>query len=273
MGNCNSTITLTTDFGSSEGYVGAMKGMMLGINSDLVLIDITHEVKAFDVAAAAFVLRQVIQYFSTGTVHLVVVDPGVGSARRAVALRHNDQFFVGPDNGLFTLLLETDTPDQMVELKAPSDSSLSATFHGRDLFAPAAARLASGTPLEELGTSIAKLKQLQWALPIDDDEGIRGWIVYIDHFGNCITNISRALFEKRQTGRTTKGYAGSGIIRGIHKTYNDVPVSEPLMLFGSSDVLEIAVNQGSAADLLHIQRGTPVNIVFGDLPDSASVRE
>lgn len=246
---------------------------MHGINPDLLLIDITHEVKAFDVAAAAFVLRQVIQYYSAGTVHLVVIDPGVGSARRAVALRHNEQYFVGPDNGLFTLLLETDTPDQMVELKAPSDCAVSATFHGRDLFAPAAARLASGTPIEELGTPFAKLKHLQWALPIDDEEGIRGWIVYIDHFGNCITNISRTLFEKRQMGRKTKGYAGSGIIRGIHKTYNDVPVSEPLMLFGSSDLLEIAVNQGNAADLLHIQRGTPVNIVFGDLPDGASMRK
>ena len=270
MGSCSSTITLTTDFGNSDGYVGAMKGMMLGINSDLLLIDITHEVKAFDIAAAAFVLRQVIRFFSAGTIHLVVVDPGVGTARRAVALRHNDQFFVGPDNGLFTLLLETDTPDQLVELKAPNDGPLSSTFHGRDLFAPSAARLASGVPLEELGTPFAKLKHLQWALPIDDEEGIRGWIVYIDHFGNCITNISRALFEKRQTGRKTKGYAGSGIIRGINNTYNDVPVSEPLMLFGSSDLLEIAINQGSAADLLHIQRGTPVNIVFGDLLDSAS---
>ena len=161
----------------------------------------------------------------------------------------------------------------MVELKALNDSALSATFHGRDLFAPSAARLASGTPLEELGTPFAKLKHLQWALPIDDEEGIRGWIVYIDRFGNCITNISRALFEKRQTGRKTKGYVGSGIIRGIHETYSDVPVSEPLMLFGSSDLLEIAINQGNAADLLHIQRGTPVNIVFGDLLDSASTRE
>ena len=273
MGNRNSTITLTTDFGNSDGYVGAMKGMMLGINPNLLLIDVTHQVRAFDVAAAAFVLRQVIKYFRAGTVHLVVVDPGVGSTRRAVALRHNDQYFVGPDNGLFPLLLDTDIPDQVVELNAPKDITLSTTFHGRDLFAPVAARLASGAPLEELGTPLAKLKRLQWALPIDDEEGIRGWIVYIDHFGNCITNISRALFEKRHTGRKTKGYAGSGIIRGIHKTYSNVPVSEPLMLFGSSDLLEIAVNQGSAADLLHIQRGTPVNLVFGDLLDSTSTRE
>ncbi|MCY4672783.1 MAG: SAM-dependent chlorinase/fluorinase [Bacteroidetes bacterium] len=270
MSNRNSTITLTTDFGNSEGYVGAMKGTMLSINPDLLLIDITHEVNAFDVAAAAFVLRQITKYFSAGTVHLVVVDPGVGSARRAVALRHSDQYFVGPDNGLFTLLLETETPDQMVELKAPDDSTLSATFHGRDLFSPAAARLASGTPLEELGTPFAKLKHLQWALPIDDEEGIRGWVVYIDHFGNCITNISRSLFEKRRTGRKIKGYAGSGIIRGIHNTYSDVPVNEPLMLFGSSDLLEIAVNQGSAAELLYVQRGAPVNIVFGNPLDSSS---
>ncbi len=256
-------VTLTTDFGTREGYVGAMKGIMLRINPNLTLIDITHEVQVFDVMAAAFVMQQSLQYFQSGTVHLIVVDPGVGSARRAIALKHNDHYFVGPDNGLFALLLETETPDQMVELKVSKNQSISSTFHGRDLFAPAAARLASGIPLEDLGSPASHLEPLHWALPIDDNEGIQGWVVYVDHFGNCITNISRTLFEKRSIGREVTGYVGSGIIRKVHQTYSNVSVGETLMLFGSTNLLEVAVNQGSAANLLHIQRGTPINIVFG----------
>ena len=263
MDHNNPIITLTTDFGNREGYVGAMKGVMLGINPNLTFIDISHEVQAFDVMAAAFILQQALQYFQPETIHLVVVDPGVGSHRRAVALRHNNHYFIGPDNGLFSLLLETETPEQMVELETGKDGTMSTTFHGRDLFAPAAAKLASGVQLEQLGSPIIQLKPLHWALPIDDHEGIRGWVVYIDHFGNCITNISRELFEKRSKGRKSTGYVGSGIIRNIHDTYSDVPLGETLMLFGSSNLLEVATNQGNAASLLHIQRGTPVNIVFG----------
>ena len=258
----NSIITLTTDFGNREGYAGAMKGRMLSINPRLILVDITHNVESFDVMAAAFILQQSLKYFPPETVHLVVVDPGVGSSRRAVALQHHSHYFVGPDNGLFTLLLETETPDQMVELKMDLPHPLSTTFHGRDLFAPAAAKLASGASLEELGTPAKRLKPLHWALPIDDKEGIQGWIVYIDRFGNCITNISRSLFEKHSEGRKITGYAGSGIIQGMYRTYSDVPIGETLMLFGSSNLLEVATNQGSAAALLQIQRGTPINIVF-----------
>ena len=255
-------VTLTTDFGTREGYVGAMKGMMLGINPNLTLVDITHEVQGFDVMAATFVMQQSLQYFHSGAVHLVVVDPGVGSERRAVVLRHNDHYFVDPNNGLFALLLETETPDQVVELKVDKDQLLSSTFHGRYLFAPAAARLASGVPPEDLGSPASHLELLHWALPMDDEEGIRGWVVYVDHFGNCITNISRTLFARHSVGRDVTGYVGSGIIRNIHHTYSDVPVGETLMLFGSSNLLEVAVNQGNAATLLHIQRGTPINIVF-----------
>lgn len=256
-------VTLTTDFGNREGYAAAMKGKMLSINPKLTLVDITHEVENFDIMAAAFILQQSLKHFPPETVHLVVVDPGVGSSRRAVALRHHDHYYAGPDNGLFTLLLETETPDQMVELTPDPSHPLSDTFHGRDLFAPTAAKLAGGASLEELGTPAKRLKPLHWALPIDDKEGIQGWIVYIDHFGNCITNISRALFDQRSEGRKVTGYAGSGIIQGIYRTYSDVPVGETLMLFGSSNLLEVATNQGSAAALLQIQRGTPVNVVFG----------
>ncbi len=263
MERMNPIITLTTDFGISEGYVGAMKGVMLSENPNLTLIDITHEIQAYDVMAAAFVLKQSLQYFTAGTVHLVVVDPGVGSQRRGIAIAHDDHYFVGPDNGLFSLFFEPETPKQIVELEPDPNYPLSSTFHGRDLFAPAAAKLASGVPLDQLGSPISRLKPLHWALPIDNEEMIQGWVMYIDHFGNCITNISRALCDNRLEGRQVTGYVGSGIIRDIHTTYSDVSVGDTLMLFGSSDLLEVATNQGDAATLLHIQKGTPINLVFG----------
>ncbi len=256
-------ITLTTDFGLSEGYVGAMKGVILSKNPTITLVDITHEIQAYDVMAAAFVLKQSLEYFREGTVHLVVVDPGVGSQRRGIAIAHHGHYFVGPDNGLFSLFFEPETPQQIVELEPDPNYPLSTTFHGRDLFAPAAAKLACGVPLHQLGPSVSKLKPLHWALPIDNEEMIQGWVMYIDHFGNCITNISRALLDHRLEGRKVTGYVGSGIIRSIHTTYSDVSVGETLMLFGSTDLLEVATNQGDAATLLHIQKGTPINLVFG----------
>ena len=148
---------------------------------------------------AAHVLHRAIPYFPPGTIHLVVVDPGVGSQRRPVALHYRSHSLVGPDNGLFSLLLGDDPPDDMIELDHPDigrKNMPSATFHGRDIFAPAAALLASGHTLHSLGSPIEDLQTLHWALPIDDDQGIRGWIVHIDQFGNCATNIPQILFSE-----------------------------------------------------------------------------
>lgn len=240
---------------------------MLAINPEIRLLDVSHGITPFDVMDAAFVLRQAVPYYPEGSIHLVVVDPGVGTARRGVALRHGGHFYVGPDNGVFALLLGDAVPDEIVVLdcvdayRTPSPCS---TFHGRDIFAPAAARLASGRSLQDIGTPVDALQRLHWALPIDDSQGIRGWIVHIDHFGNCITNIPRELFYRRQKGRIVKCYVGNSILNGVQATYGAVDVGEPLLLFGSEDFLEISVNTGNAADLLYIRRGTPVNIVFLD---------
>ena len=258
-------ITLTTDFGTSGGYVAAMKGVILSICPNARLVDISHHVAAFDVMEAAFVLGQAVRYYPPGTIHLVVVDPGVGSHRRPVALRAGGHLIVGPDNGIFSLLLKDQTPESIVVLdntemyRTPRPSK---TFHGRDIFAPAAARLASGTPLVQLGAPVESLSLLNWALPIDDNQGIRGWIVHVDHFGNCITNIPLDVFVSRIGDRKCKCYVGNTIIKQLSATYSDVDTGEPLMLFGSENFLEIAVNQGNAAELLHILRGTPVSLVF-----------
>ena len=258
-------LTLTSDFGLRDAYVAAMKGTILAINPQVRMVDISHEITPHDVMEAAFVLSQAVPYFPPDTVHLVVVDPGVGTERHAVALRHGDHFFVGPDNGLFALLLKDHTPDELVVLDQPAFWRVPdrcETFHGRDVFAPVAAHLAAGRTLEEVGTPIEALHPLRWALPIDDPQGIRGWIVHLDHFGNGVTNIPRALFEKLRDGRALKCYVGNAILNEVHPTYGTVETGEPLLLFGSSDFLEIAVNAGNAAHLLDIRKGTPINVVF-----------
>ncbi|GIV58991.1 MAG: hypothetical protein KatS3mg043_0080 [Rhodothermaceae bacterium] len=257
-------LTLTTDFGTRDAYVPAMKGTVLSINPSVTMVDITHEIAPQDVMEAAFVLRGAVPYFPDGTVHLVVVDPGVGTRRRAVALRKRGHWFVGADNGLFPLLLDG-PPDEAVELNRPAfwrTPSPSDTFHGRDIFAPVAAHLTAGRTLADVGTPIETLQPLHWALPLIDEEGIQGWVVHVDRFGNCITNIPRQAFEKARNGRAIKCFVGNTILQRLHRTYGEVASGEPLVLFGSSDFLEIAVNAGNAAELLGIRKGAPVNVVF-----------
>jgi S-adenosyl-L-methionine hydrolase (adenosine-forming) len=260
-------ITLTTDFGTRDAYVAAMKGTILTIAPEVRLVDITHDISPQDVMEAAFVLQGAVPFFPPDAIHLAVVDPGVGTDRRPVALRQGNHFFVGPDNGLFPLLFGDEVPDDVVILDRPAfwrSPGTSSTFHGRDVFAPTAAHLAAGRDLNELGTAAGSLRPLHWALPIADEQGIQGWVVHIDHFGNCITNISRALFEQRRLGRPVKCYAGNAILERIDMTYALAETGEPLLLFNSSDYLEIAVNTGNAADLLGIRKGAPVNVLFRD---------
>ncbi len=261
----NRLITLTSDFGLHDAYVAIMKGVILGIAPDTTFVDITHVISPQDVMEAAFVLKNSIPYFPDNTIHLAVVDPGVGTTRKAVALRKDNQWFIGPDNGLFSLLLSGAPPEEAVELNnidywlTPTPSN---TFHGRDIFAPVAAHLAAGVPLSELGSPLEALVPLHWALPIADQQGIQGWIVHVDRFGNCITNISHSLIDEQRNGKSMKCYVGSAIIDKIESTYRDTASGEPLMLFGSNDLLEIAVNTGNASELLNIRKGSPINLVF-----------
>jgi S-adenosylmethionine hydrolase len=258
-------ITLTTDFGTRDAYVPAMKGTILRICPDARLVDITHEIAPQDVMEAAFVLGEAVPYFPEDAIHLVVVDPGVGTERRAIALQHGTRRFVGADNGLFDLLLDEEEPDAIVDLDRPAfwrTETPSTTFHGRDIFAPAAAHLAAGRALDEIGSPVETMKPLHWALPITDEQGIRGWVVHVDHFGNAITNIPREVLETHRRGRALKCFAGNAILRSVETTYGSVPEGDPLALIGSSGYLEIAVNGGNASELHDIRKGTPVNVVF-----------
>jgi S-adenosylmethionine hydrolase len=270
-------ITLTTDFGTRDAYVAAMKGTILGIYPEARLIDVTHEIAPQDVMEAAFVLREAVPYFPADAVHLVVVDPGVGTERRPVALRHGPHWFVGPDNGVFPLVLDGKAPDRAVELDRKTvwrTTSPSTTFHGRDIFAPAAAHLARGLALSEIGSPIDALDPLRWAQPITDEEGLQGWVVHIDHFGNCITNITREMLlqQAREVGPPHdtlspppfKCFAGNSTFDVLHETYGHVDEGDPLLLIGSSGFLEVAVNSGNAAELLDIRKGDTVNIIFRD---------
>jgi S-adenosyl-L-methionine hydrolase (adenosine-forming) len=260
-------LTLTTDFGLTDPYVAAMKGVILSIAPGVRMVDVTHGVGAQDVMGAAFVLRGAVPFFPEGTVHLAVVDPGVGSERRPIAARIGGQVFVGPDNGLFSLLLGAEPeaePEAVVVLDRPAfwrTAEPSRTFHGRDIFAPVAAHLAAGRALDEVGSRAERLKRLHWVRPLADEQGLRGWVVHLDHFGNAVTNIPGALLAAHRDGRGVKCYVGSTILEGVHHAYSDVAEGEPLALVGSSGHLEVSVNGGDAARLLSIQKGSPVNIV------------
>ena len=240
---------------------------MLNIAPDVRFIDVTHLIEPQEIMEAAFVIKNMFPYYPSGTIHLAVIDPGVGTSRRPVALKYNSQWFVGPDNGLFSLVLNGASPEELVMLDNPSfwhTPLPSDTFHGRDIFAPVAAHIATGVTLTELGTPIESLKPLHWALPIADQQGIQGWVMHVDHFGNCITNISKKLIDTQRSNKGVKCYVGSTIIDAIETTYEEVPTGEPLLLFNSHHLLEIAVNTGNASELLSIRKGSAVNIVFTD---------
>jgi S-adenosylmethionine hydrolase len=253
-------ITLTTDFGQTDGYVGAMKGVILSICPQAEMVDISHQIRPQAVQQAAYVLSTVVGYFPPGAVHLAVVDPGVGSPRRAVAVQTERATYVGPDNGVFGLALTQDPARQAVHLTARRYrlSTASATFHGRDVFAPAAAHLACGVALDELGEAlpVSELVDLPISAPQHQTGG--GWrcaILHVDRFGNLITN-----FRLSPQQRNLKVGAGGRWIGSLHRTFADVAPGELVAYTGSSGYLEIAVREGSAADYLSLGPGDPVQI-------------
>jgi len=216
---------------------------------------------------AAFVLRRNAPFFPPGTIHLVVVDPAANKKRNAVAIKYKDQFYVGPDNGLFSLALSNDEPKMIVQLSNEAfwrDNASEIISRARDILAPAAAHLANGVALANLGHSAESLHPMLWALPISDQEGIQGWVVHVDRFGNCITNIPRDVFEEIRGNRTFKCYVGNSVLEGNQGDYYGSEAGDPIVLFNSDNMLEIVINRGSASALLDIPKSAPVNIVFGD---------
>ncbi len=276
-------ITLLTDFGDQDGYAGVMKGVILSIAPGVRLIDITHQVQPQDIQQAAHILGSTYRYFPSHTIHVVVVDPGVGGPRRAIALETPRGRFVAPDNGVLTCVLQQEPSWQAVVLDQPAYwlPNPSHTFHGRDIFSPVAAHLANGVPLQQLGSPVENLTLLPQP-PLEVlPNAIRGQVIRIDRFGNALTNIMRlrwlddrtvefrplnpslipggALRFDAHKARITFGWH---TLNGLRQTYSQVAVGQPAALIGSTDGLEIAVNQGNAADMLAINVGDTVALIF-----------
>lgn len=251
-------ITLCTDFGTGDGYVAAMKGVILSIAPRARLVDISHDVARQSVAAGAFVLRAACHHFPPGTVHLAVIDPEVGGPRRALAVRTARHRFVAPDNGLLSYVLRDDPPLEAVALtrEAYWREEISRTFHGRDIFAPAAAHLANGVPLSDLGEPAGDLVWLDVSTPtLRKDGSILGHVIHVDHYGNIITDIPARRLAPREDWRIVVGKA---TVAGLSATYIDAKPGQLLALIGSHGNLEVAIREGDAARLAGIQVGAEV---------------
>ena len=247
------TITITTDFGLKDPYVAIMKGVIISINPNAHIWDITHEIKPGDIAEAAYILREAHSFFPKGTIHVAVVDPGVGGKRRAIAIKTEDFFFVGPDNGIFWPILEQSKNPLIIHLtnKRYFLQEISTTFHGRDIFAPVAAHISRGVDLKDMGYPIHDPVVLSIEKPIFLEDRIIGQVIRADHFGNLITNISEQDIMGKFGSKDGVEVEVAGIkIYGISKTYSDVPPGQPLAIIGSSGSLEISANMASAADII-----------------------
>lgn len=262
-------ITLMTDFGIKDGNTGVMKGVIWGICPTAQISDLSHLIPAQDIREAAYIFARSVPYFPKGSIHVVVVDPGVGTARRPMAAQIGDWFYVGPDNGTITGLLERAEQEgwqtMFVELKEKKYwlQTISYVFHGRDIFSPVAAHLANGVPLQELGTPFDEPVRLELPKPTRTDHGWRGEVTHIDHFGNISANIrvehlSDALQEKE---RILVRLSGSEI-NGMVNTFGERPIGELVALIGSTGNLGIAVVNGNAVQQLGTKVGDSVEVVY-----------
>jgi len=250
-------ITLTTDFGRSDGYVGAMEGVIWGICPAASISHLSHQIPPQQIATGAFVLYQTFGYYPPHAVHCVVVDPGVGSERRAVAIRTPLGLLVGPDNGVFSLALNATQILEAVTLENPRYRlpNPGATFHGRDIFAPAAAHLANGIPLAELGPAITDLVRLEMLAP--PGPGF-GRVIHVDHFGNVVLSLTAADAPNPAAFTVTVGHT---VIAGLKRTFADAAPGDLLAYVGSSrNHIELAIRNGNAAQALALRPGDVVQV-------------
>lgn len=254
-------ITLTTDLGSKDFYQAALKGSILTILPTATIVDITHEVPSFNISYAAFVLKNVYHYFPKGTVHLIGIDSVFSENTKYVGLKYQDHYFVGADNGIFSLLFDG-KPDEIVELNIMQDLKY-LHFPLVDIFVKAAIHLAKGGKLKDVGLPTDGIEERTLLNPVIEKDMIRGSVIYIDTFCNVITNITKELFTKIQRNRDfTLFFRKSETITQLSWHYNEVPEGEKLCLFGISNHLEIAINKGKASGLLGLHLSDIVRIQF-----------
>jgi S-adenosylmethionine hydrolase len=251
-------ITLTTDFGHRDSFVGAMKGVILTHAPQTQIVDLAHGIPAGDVQAGAFALMTAAPYFPPGAIHVVVIDPGVGGARKAVAIRAGRAVFLGPDNGVLSWALREESPSEIRSVENPEVilPRISVTFHGRDVFAPAAAWLARGGNFADLGGELDEFQNLEWPLPTPLAEGWQTEVVHVDVYGNAITSFP----GDQATGLHSVMLPGELKIP-LQPFYSAVREGSPLAVIGSSGFVEIAMNRGNAASALGLIPGTLVTIV------------
>lgn len=253
-------ITLTTDFGERDYYVGAIKGGILTNGVPVVFADISHRVSPYNIVEAAFILRNSYPHFPKGTIHLVSVHNFYDEQRRFLAIQHEGHYFIGPDNGVFSLVFEENTPELIFELDS---QPLQHVFGIKDCFSAAVGHLLHQRPIEQIGVPINRYLQRLALQPIIYKNQIRGSVIHIDHYANIILNIRRDLFDRIGKGRAFELYFKRyDPLTEISHTYADVPVGEPLCLFNSAGYLELAVNAGEAATLFGLETGDTVQIDF-----------
>lgn len=255
-------VALLTDFGTRDAYVGAMKGAVLNVCPDVTLVDLTHDIPPHDVRAGARALAAAVPYYPDGTIFVAVVDPGVGSARRAIAADTGAHRFVGPDNGVFSAAFDLHAPKTIVELtdRRYQRPTVSRTFEGRDRFAPVAGHLARGLAVASLGRRVHGFERLTWPVPAVSPDGVTGVVEDVDRFGNLVSNIPSSAVEALVTAGPIDITLGAHAVPRLVATYAEAGPGEVCALVGSTDRLEIAVNGGSAAAHFGAGPGTPVAV-------------
>lgn len=259
-------ITLITDFGLQDGYVGVVKGVITKINPSVNIIDISNNIESQDIFQAAYVLYSSYAYFPKGTIHVVVVDPGVGSKRKVLCLKTKDYLFIAPDNGVLSFIAAGEESPSIREItnKKLFLPEISDTFHGRDIFAPTAAHLSKGLSYKDLGKRVSKIKEIDLPKPIRSPRGVlKGEIIYVDGFGNLITNINRDMIDRlKEKSENLVIVVGRRKLNKISNSYADVGVGDVVAIFGSSGYLEISVNHGSARDVLNLKKGDKLGLGY-----------
>jgi len=260
-------ITLTTDFGYTDPFVGIMKGVIATINPDVRVVDVTHGVPQQNLIAGALVLHHSVDYFPSGTIHVVVVDPGVGTARRPILIECEDMYLIGPDNGVLSLALETHKAVRTVELSNQTYQlyPTSNTFHGRDIFAPAAAHVSRGVDPGSFGEQVENLVSLEWPAPVRSEDSMAGQVVYIDGFGNLFTTISGKDLTQDENQEITIAI-GNATIHGIARAYGSAGSRRFVAVVNSWGFLEIAAPNGNAAQILGAQIGDNVQVRWNRHP-------
>jgi S-adenosyl-L-methionine hydrolase (adenosine-forming) len=267
MANSGRIITLLTDFGLRDHFVAAMKGVILGLNPDLTLVDISHLVPPQDIHSGAFLLGQAYSCFPQGTIHLAVVDPAVGTARKVLAATADGNYFVAPDNGILSYVKKNAADFSAYEVTADHyfHKPVSATFHGRDIFAPVAAWISRGIPLHQLGDELADPVLLKIPVPARVREGlIQAAVLAVDHYGNLITNLTLGHLPPFEPAQPLpfKILAGKREITGFRKAYGEGQPEEVFIIQGSSEYIEISMRDGSAAATLGLKIGAPIGVVL-----------